>query len=126
VGGRALVEGVGERVTELPFEARPLTLVMPGYPVDTASVYRAYDEMRAEGWRPRGENHLEEPAARVEPRLGRALAWLRGRYGEARLAGSGSTMFLPGHPREGFWWEEEGPDGPLRFSRGVTRPARGR
>lgn len=126
VGGRAIVEGVGERVTPLPFVARDLTLVMPGYSVDTASVYRAYDEMRADGWRPGGENHLEEPAARVEPRLGRALAWLRERYGEARLAGSGSTMFVPGHPRDGFWWEEGGPDGPLRFSREVTQPARAR
>ena len=63
LGGRALVEGVGERLSVLPHEERALTLIMPDFAVSTASSYRAYDEMRADGWRPRGPNHLEEPPA---------------------------------------------------------------
>ena len=36
VGGRARVEGVGERVTPLPFEPRRYLLVLPPFGVDTA------------------------------------------------------------------------------------------
>ena len=96
VGGRALVEGVGERVSPLPYEARTVTLFIPEFGVPTPACYRAYDELYAMGWRPTGPNHLEEPARRVEPRLGRVLDWLRVRLGDVRLAGSGSTMFVEG------------------------------
>jgi 4-diphosphocytidyl-2C-methyl-D-erythritol kinase len=124
VGGHALVEGVGEIVTPLVDEVRPVTLVWPSFPVDTGACYRAYDEMAAEGWRPRGENHLEEPAGRVEPRLRRVLEWLRAEVGpEVRLAGSGSAMFVPGHlgaARDP--WDVDGPDGPLRFCPTTTAP----
>ncbi len=99
VGGRALVEGVGERVTPLAFEQRDLTLILAPFGVDTRSCYEAYDEMRREGWSPRGSNHLEEPASRVEPRVAVALTWLRAQWGCAvDVAGSGSTLFVEGHP----------------------------
>ena len=96
VGGRALVEGVGERVSPLPFEARTVTLFIPEFGVSTPACYHAYDELYESGWRPTGTNHLEEPARRVEPRLGTTLDWLRSRLGDVRLAGSGSTMFIEG------------------------------
>jgi 4-diphosphocytidyl-2-C-methyl-D-erythritol kinase len=126
VGGHALVEGVGERVTPLGSEVRPVTLVWPDFPVDTASCYRAYDEMVDGGWRPRGENHLEEPAVRVEPRLGEVLGQLRAELGpDVRLAGSGSSMFLLGHVESGREpWDVEGPTGPLRFCQTTTAPRR--
>jgi len=126
VGGRALVEGAGERVTPLAFEARPVTLVWPSFPVDTGACYQAYDEMTAGGWRPRGENHLEEPARRAEPRLAAVLDWVRAEVGpEVRLAGSGSSMFVPGHlePARGSW-DVEGPEGSLRFCQTTTAPRR--
>ncbi len=125
VGGRALVEGVGERVTPLASEARAVTLVWPDFGVDTAACYRAYDEMVDQGWRPAAENHLEEPALRVEPRLGRVLAHLRADLGAGvRLAGSGSTLFVAGHLRDGQdTWEAEGPEGPLRYCQTTTAPA---
>ena len=44
VGGRARVEGVGEKVTPLPFEAREYLLLLPPFGVETARVYRAWDE----------------------------------------------------------------------------------
>ncbi len=124
VGGHALVEGVGERVEPLAPEERPVTLIWPDFGVHTAECYRAYDEMVDQGWRPTGENHLEEPAIRVEPRLGRVLAHVRAELGVAvRLAGSGSTMFVAGHLGEGRdQWEVEGPEGPLRFCQTTTAP----
>ncbi|HVB70740.1 MAG TPA: 4-(cytidine 5'-diphospho)-2-C-methyl-D-erythritol kinase [Acidimicrobiales bacterium] len=124
VGGHALVEGVGERVSPLPGDVRPVTVMWPNFPLNTGACYRAYDEMIESGWRPRRENHLEEPAVRVEPRLGRVLAWLRSEWGhEVSLAGSGSSMFVAGHvgsPRD--TWDVEGPEGPVRFCQTTTAP----
>ena len=123
-GGRALVEGAGERLTELPYEARPLTLIVPDFGVSTSASYRAYDEMRADGWSPKGSNHLEEPVGRVEPRLANTLAWLRAEIGpEVQLAGSGSSMFIEGHLRSSeSRWDMTGPEGPLQLSTLTTTP----
>ncbi len=93
VGGRARVEGVGERVTPLPFERREYLLLVPPFGVDTARVYRAWDERPSTD----GPNHLARAALAVEPRL---AVW-RDVLGEAagvepRLAGSGSTWFVEG------------------------------
>jgi 4-diphosphocytidyl-2-C-methyl-D-erythritol kinase len=123
-GGRALVEGVGEKIQELPFEERNLTLIVPDFGVSTAQSYRAYDEMRADGWAASGTNHLEEPAGRVEPRLASTLAWLRAEIGPGvRLAGSGSSMFIEGHlGSTESRWDMTGPEGPLQLSTLTTTP----
>jgi 4-diphosphocytidyl-2-C-methyl-D-erythritol kinase len=97
LGGRARVEGVGERINPLPFEARQYVLVLPPFGVDTAAVYRAWDE------RPGDEapNALTAAALSVEPRLARwrdALGELAGHA--PRLAGSGSSWFVEGAPPE--------------------------
>jgi 4-diphosphocytidyl-2-C-methyl-D-erythritol kinase len=97
VGGRARVEGVGERVTPLPFEARDFVLLLPPFGVDTAAVYRAWDEHPTHV----GPNELASAALRVEPRL---AAW-RDAFGamagrEPVLAGSGSTWYVEGAPAE--------------------------
>ena len=97
VGGRARVEGVGERVTPLPFEARDYLLLVPPFGVDTARVYRAWDEAH----RSAGPNELTAAALAVAPALGPwrdALAELAG--AEPVLAGSGSTWFVTGGPAE--------------------------
>jgi 4-diphosphocytidyl-2-C-methyl-D-erythritol kinase len=124
LGGRALVEGVGERLSVLPFEERALTLIVPDFGVSTAASYRAYDEMHADGWRPKGPNHLEEPAGRVEPRLASTLAWLRAEIGSAvQLAGSGSSMYVEGHLNASLSrWDMTGPEGPLQLSTLTTTP----
>ena len=93
VGGRALVEGVGERVTPLPFEPAGFLLLLPPFGVDTARVYRAWDEDPRDD----GPNALTAAALAVEPRL---AAW-RDALGEWTgsepvLAGSGSTWFVEG------------------------------
>jgi len=98
VGGRARVEGVGERVTPLPFEARNYLLLLPPFGVDTARVYRAWDEDPR--WE--GPNALTAAALAVEPRLGPwrdALGEWSGT--EPVLAGSGSTWFVEGGAEAG-------------------------
>jgi 4-diphosphocytidyl-2-C-methyl-D-erythritol kinase len=124
LGGRALVEGVGERLDPLPYEERQLTLIVPDFGVSTQQSYRAYDEMRADGWTPRSSNHLEEPAGRVEPRLASTLAWLRAEIGpQVQLAGSGSSMFVEGHlSTTESRWDMTGPEGPLQLSTLTTTP----
>jgi 4-diphosphocytidyl-2-C-methyl-D-erythritol kinase len=90
-GGRALVEGIGETVTPLPFEARQFVLLIPPFGVETGLVYAAWDGGRRGG----GVNELTDAALAVEPRLGQwrdALGDLTGE--EPRLAGSGSTWFV--------------------------------
>jgi 4-diphosphocytidyl-2-C-methyl-D-erythritol kinase len=98
VGGRALVEGTGEKVTPLPFEAREFLLLIPPFGVDTGLVYAAWDEVgRAE--EVDGVNALTGAALVVEPRLVRwrdALRDLTGR--QPTLAGSGSTWFVEVSP----------------------------
>ena len=124
-GGRALVEGVGERLSPLVFEARDVTLMMPDFSVSTRDCYRAFDELAAGGAARPSLNHLEYAACAVEPRLARTLAWLRATYGhDVQLAGSGSTMFLASHvagPAPA--WDVTGPEGTVRFRQSITTPA---
>jgi 4-diphosphocytidyl-2-C-methyl-D-erythritol kinase len=123
LGGRALVEGVGEIVTPLAYERRVVTLLMPGFGVSTQRCYAAYDELAGGGWRPSGPNHLEVPAGLVEPRLVATLAWARARYGDVRLAGSGSTMFVEGALGEGTGHGRvDGPEGPVHVLQTTTTP----
>jgi 4-diphosphocytidyl-2-C-methyl-D-erythritol kinase len=98
VGGRARVEGVGEKVTPLPFEARDYLLLLPPFGVQTARVYRAWDEDP----RREGPNALAAAALAVEPRLGPWRDALGGWAGsEPVLAGSGSTWFVEGGAQAG-------------------------
>ena len=118
VGGRARVEGVGEKVTPLPFEARDYLLLLPPFGVDTAWVYRAWDENPR--WE--GPNALATAALAVEPRLGPwrdALGEWAGR--EPVLAGSGSTWFVEDRGKRG----EVVPDG-LRIGAETARLVRAR
>ena len=123
VGGRALVEGIGERVTPLPFEERAVTLLLADFAVSTAAVYAAYDELCAGGQRPEGRNHLEAPARRVETRLARLLDWARGEFGEVHLAGSGSTTFVEGHLFAEPTGDVTSPAGTVKWYQTVATPA---
>jgi 4-diphosphocytidyl-2-C-methyl-D-erythritol kinase len=95
-GGRARVRGIGEQVEPLPFEERTYTLLLPPFGVNTAAVYRRYDEM-ASDLDFSARNHLEIPALAVEPRLAlwrdKFAAWTGS---VPILAGSGSTWFVEG------------------------------
>jgi len=106
VGGRARVTGTGEVVEPLPFEDRRFVLVVPPVSVDTGAVYRAWDRR----WSSAGSgelepsphgNDLEAAALDVAP----VLAQWRDRFEEVsgrrpRLAGSGSTWFVEGEPKD--------------------------
>ena len=119
VGGRALVRGVGEDLTPLPFEERRFTLFLLPFGMDTGAVYAAWDRLHPAGGGSgasgrsgasggpsdalpeRGVNDLEEAAIDVEPRLAAwrdHLARLTGH--RPWLAGSGSTWFVEGTPDE--------------------------
>ncbi|HLW45510.1 MAG TPA: hypothetical protein VKR78_04795, partial [Acidimicrobiales bacterium] len=107
-GGRARVEGIGERVTPLDYEPREFVLLVPPFGVDTGAAYARWDELalgRADAGRPEagasGPNALTSAAIHVEPRL---AAW-RELLGETTgrtpvLAGSGSTWFVEGSAKE--------------------------
>jgi len=100
-GGRALVEGTGERVTALPFVARQFLLLVPPFGVNTAKVYAAWDELAAEGSSGDEVNALSRAAVTVEPRLVRWHDAFRELVGRSpSLAGSGSTWFVEGGPAD--------------------------
>ncbi len=95
IGGRALVEGIGESVTVLPFENRIYTLLTPPVACPTGAVYTMWDELGG----PQGEagNDLEPAALAVVPELARWRDGLAAATGQRpRLAGSGSTWFVEG------------------------------
>ena len=104
VGGRARVSGIGEMVEPLPHVERTFTLLVPPFGMDTAAVYKTWDEFASErhrGSEPASTNDLEAPAVRLEPRLlewKEALAAASGRH--PQLAGSGSTWFVEGPVEE--------------------------
>jgi 4-diphosphocytidyl-2-C-methyl-D-erythritol kinase len=123
VGGRALVEGIGERVTPLDFVPRTFLLLVPPFGVDTSRVYGAWDAAPFTG----GPNALTTAALKVEPRLGQwrdVLGQLSGL--EPTLAGSGSTWFVEGGPAEAGSeespWLERGEER-ARLIRAHTVPA---
>ena len=124
LGGRALVEGVGERLTALSFEPREVTLVLLGFGVNTRQCYEAYDELVDGGETFIGRNHLERAARLVEPRLGETMEWLSATLGNrVHLAGSGSTLFIEGHLEKGVeTWDVMGPEGVVQFRQVMTTP----
>lgn len=115
-GGRAIVEGIGERVSPLPFEPRAFVLLVPPFAVDTAAVYKEWDRLnvrvarlgsgerragRHRHFDPLGLNELMDAAIAVEPRLapwGELLGETAGV--PPVLAGSGSTWWVQGTAEE--------------------------
>ena len=107
VGGHARVGGIGEVVDPLPVVERSFVILLPPLSVDTAAVYRAWDERQARrsgalaDEDTDGGNDLEPAALTVVP----ALAPWRTCLGDAtgrrpRLAGSGAAWFVEGTPAQ--------------------------
>jgi 4-diphosphocytidyl-2-C-methyl-D-erythritol kinase len=95
VGGRARVRGIGEVVEPLPYRDETYTLLTPAFGCPTPVVYRMWDELGG----PAGEagNDLEPAALAAVPALAAARDELAVATGlRPRLAGSGSTWFVPG------------------------------
>ncbi len=104
-GGRAIVRGIGERVSALDYRPQAFVLLLPPFGVDTGAVYREWDRMAERGDTIRDilfngpVNDLTAPALTVEPRLARwrdALGDITG--APPVLAGSGSTWWVEGTP----------------------------
>lgn len=98
IGGRARVQGIGEVIDILPPVQRKITLVIPPFGVSTPAVYRAWDDLAKAGMNTTNDqNHLQQAALIVEPRL---IEWhdkIAQACGQAPvLAGSGSTWWLDG------------------------------
>ena len=92
---RARVRGVGELIDPLPHLDTEVTLIIPPLAMDTAAVYRAWDELG--GPSGDGPNDLEPAAIAVDARM---ATWKQ-RISDAaerpvHLAGSGATWFLYG------------------------------
>jgi 4-diphosphocytidyl-2-C-methyl-D-erythritol kinase len=85
-GGRALVEGMGERVTPMAMnEPAWYAIAWPGIELSTAAVYRAWDEVH--GVAP---NQLRRAAGRAEPRVEEFARKLGAGW---QMTGSGSAFF---------------------------------
>ncbi|WP_300528425.1 4-(cytidine 5'-diphospho)-2-C-methyl-D-erythritol kinase [Maricaulis sp.] len=103
------MRGIGEAIELIgKFPSLTAVIINPGVPVATGEVFAAYDETepaplkpgRALGghildWLVREPNHLERPAMRLEPKIKRALDWLKRQDGAelARMSGSGASCF---------------------------------
>jgi 4-diphosphocytidyl-2-C-methyl-D-erythritol kinase len=85
----ARVGGIGELVEPIEPEARDVVLLHPSFGVSTRAVFA---ELRPEEWGS-AENDLLAPASRLQPELESMMSTMRRAGGEARLTGSGSTIF---------------------------------
>ena len=111
VGGRnAFVEGIGERLTPVQVPAQRFAIVKPPVELSTKEIFSspllAGAEMGATvaffpaddasqtilqpGF---GRNDLQAAAEDRAPEVAQAARWLRDRYGNSRMTGSGSAVF---------------------------------
>lgn len=97
IGGRARVRGIGEIVEPLPSLAETFTLLTPPLHCSSAAVYRRWDELGGPVDPRHHGNDLTAAALDLHPELRSFRDQLAAVSGlEPRLAGSGSTWFVPG------------------------------
>ncbi len=99
LGHSAWAEGVGERLSPLELPARHYAVIFPGLAVSTAEIFQAPELTRNSApttirgfLQAGGRNDCEPVVAARYPEVARALDWLS-RKGEARLTGTGSSVF---------------------------------
>lgn len=111
VGGtNAFVEGIGERMTGLELPLLWLAVVKPEAALATAAIFSSpalvrntppvilsdfladtqLSDSEASGY---GRNDLQPVAIGCCPQVGEVAEWLRARYGNSRMSGSGSAVF---------------------------------
>lgn len=99
LGRNAFGEGVGEVLTPLDLEPAWYVVITPQVAVSTGEIFGSGEltpnpkplTMQA-FFAGLGRNDLEPVVCRRFPQVARALEWLKG-YGDARLSGSGSSVF---------------------------------
>ena len=99
-GRNAWAEGKGEILSDISLSENLYLVVVPSVEVSTR---RVFQECRLSPYRTRVTvqdfydgsvcNDLEQTACRLYPKVSNALKWL-GRYGPARMTGSGGAVFL--------------------------------
>jgi 4-diphosphocytidyl-2-C-methyl-D-erythritol kinase len=107
-GCNAFAEGLGEILSPVDLPARRYVVIWPGVPLATAAIFRDPGltrngsatkiavfsaALRASPQDLFGTNALEPVALRHAAEVGHALDWL-GRFGQARMTGSGSAVFV--------------------------------
>ena len=114
----ARVGGIGERINPVDPIERAVVLVHPPFGLSTADVF---NELRPEEWGT-APNDLEAPARRLRPELGDLLTAVRQAGGDARMTGSGPTIFaLDGDPERADALAAILADRGLRVTRTRTR-----
>ena len=107
-GQTAFAEGVGEALQPVEVPERWYVVIEPGVSVPTAAIFSSEDLTRntepvtiadfsrclVSQTNPGlfGKNDLQAVASRLFPPVAEAIEWL-GRYGEARMTGSGACVF---------------------------------
>ena len=98
-GSNAFAEGVGEALQALTLPPAWYVVLEPPVQVPTALIFgspelkRDTPPLAASDWRPgTGSNDLQAVACARFPIIATYLEWL-GRYGEARMSGSGACVF---------------------------------
>jgi 4-diphosphocytidyl-2-C-methyl-D-erythritol kinase len=99
-GRAAWGEGIGERLTPIALPPAHYVLLAPPVAVATARVFAALELTACtpaitirDFHAGRGRNDLEPVARRLYPEVDKALKWL-GKYGDARMTGSGGCLYL--------------------------------
>lgn len=105
-GRNCFAEGVGERFTDVAVPAECYLLAMPPVHVPTADIFRApglrrdTPEIRPADWQPGfGRNDMAPVVCALHPEIARCLEAL-GRFGDARMTGSGACCFVGFPTRE--------------------------
>ena len=101
LGRAAWAEGVGERLMPVDFPEQTHLLLRPDVAIATAEIFKAPELTRDSpvmtigGFLQAGGRNDCEPVVRARyPQVAAALDWL-GRFGPARLTGTGSCMYVP-------------------------------
>ncbi|MCG3190284.1 MAG: 4-diphosphocytidyl-2-C-methyl-D-erythritol kinase [Burkholderiaceae bacterium] len=109
-GRNAFVQGVGDRITPIELPPLWLAVVKPAASLATTTIFASpqlerstpavilpdfladtqLSDCAAEGY---GRNDLQPVAQRECPEVAEAARWLRQRFGNSRMSGSGSAVF---------------------------------
>lgn len=99
-GSAAWMEGIGEILTPTEFDANWYLVVKPNVAVSTAEIFGAPELTRStpvttiRAFRQQGGRNDCTPVVRARyPEVAEALDWL-GQFGEAKLTGTGSCVFV--------------------------------
>jgi 4-diphosphocytidyl-2-C-methyl-D-erythritol kinase len=109
VGGRnAWVEGIGEQLTPIDWAPRRYAVVKPAESLATAAIFShpglardtkpatlegSLADMNGANSPPFGHNDLQPAAEALCPAIAQVAGWLKERYGNSRMTGSGSAVF---------------------------------